>query len=182
MALSSGTKGFYFRKNMEGGNAHPPYGEFIIDNSKTITLGDAITLTSGFADVCTAAERPVGICVGFVDNEGLPVHGVVSHADVDGTVTGDDTYVSASDNQTDKKVRVVVMLARPNDLYYNDSDDTLAQSNVGQYFDMNSTGDNIDVASAGANGVWQLVEINPDQDSDASKGLFRIAEPLFASN
>src|SRR3990167_7980235 len=179
MALSSGTKGFYFRKNMEGDKAHPPHADFIIDNTKTITLGDAILLSGGYADVCAAASRPVGICVAIVDKNGLPVHGFNSHADVDGTVTGDDTYVSAADNTTDKQVKVRVLLVRPNDLYYNDADDTVAQANIGTYYDMNSTGDNIDVATGTTSGVWQLIEIDPDQDGNASKGLFRCAEPYF---
>jgi hypothetical protein len=179
MALSSGTKGFYFRKNMVGDAAHPPYAEYIIDASKTITLGDAITLSGGYADVCTAAERLVGVCVGFVDNDGLPLHGVVSHADHDGTVTGDDTYTAAADNKTDKMIRVVVMAIRTDDLYYNDADDSLAQADIGSYYDMNATGDEIDVATKTTSGVWQLVEIDPDDDSDASKGLFRCAEPYW---
>ena len=179
MALSSGTKGFYFRKNMVGDAAHPPYADFIIDDSKTITIGDAITLSSGYAQPAGTNGRVVGIAQAIVDKNGLPVHGFNSHADQDGTVTGDDTYVSASDNTTDKQVKVRVMLARPNDLYYNDADASLAQANIGSYFDMNSGADEIDVGTAGATGVWQLVEIDPDNDSDASKGLFRIAEPYF---
>ena len=179
MALSSGTKGFYFRKNMVGDAAHPPYAEYIIANSQTLTLGDAVTLSSGYATPSSTNGRPVGICVGFVDNDGLPLHGVVSHADHDGTVTGDDTYVSSADNQTDKLIRVVVMAIRTDDLWYNDADASLAQANIGTFYDMNSGSDEIDVATGTTSGVWQLVEIDPDGDSDASKGLFRCAEPFW---
>lgn len=179
MALSSGTKGFYFRKNMVGDAAHPPLAEFIIANSETITIGDAITLSSGFAAVCGANDRPIGIAEAIVDADGLPVHGVVSYADHDGTVTGDDTYAASNDNQTDKQVKVRVMIPRSNDLFYNDADDTLSQADIGKFYDMNSTGDNIDVASAATPAVWQLVEIDPDGDGDASKGLFRVAEPYL---
>ena len=179
MALSSGTKGFYFRKNMVGGDDHPPYADFILANSQTVTLGDAVTLSSGFAAVCSTNDRPIGIVDSIVDFNGLPVNGFNSHATQTGTVTGDDTYASASDNQTVDQVKVRVSMYRPMDLYYNDADDTLAQANIGTYFDMNSTGDNIDVASGTTSGVWQLMEIDPDNDGDASKGLFRIAEPYW---
>ncbi|QGH72317.1 MAG: hypothetical protein [Podoviridae sp. ctg2L5] len=179
MALTSGTKGFYFRKNMEGDASHPPYADFIIGNSKTITLGDAITLSGGYAQAASTNGRVVGVAVAIVDKNGLPVHGFSSHADHDGTVTGDDTFVSASDNATDKMVKVRVMMARSGDLYYNDADADLAQANIGSYFDMNSGADEIDVATATTSGVWQLVEIDPDNDSDASKGLFRVAERYF---
>ena len=62
-------------------------------------------------------------------------------------------------------------------LWYNDSDGTLARTNIGQYFYVLSGSNQIDSASAAdTNGQFELIEIDPDNDGDASKGLFRIAE------
>jgi len=183
MALTAGTKGFYFRKNQTGDAATPPIGQFILGNSKTIALGDAITLSSGLADVCTAADRPIGICVGIVDKNGLPVFGPDSHASIGAaTVTGDDTFASASNNATVSQCKVQVLIARPGDLYYNDTDSSLTIANVGGMYDMESTGDQVDVSGGGGTpAVWQIVEIDPDNDSDASKALVRIVETYWQS-
>lgn len=173
MALTSGTKGFWPRKNISGPDIPTAFG-FIIDNSETVTLGDAVDLNSGFIQVVDAGDKVLGVVVGIVDNKGIPVNH--PDADVDGTVTGDDTYAAASDNQTDKKVKVQVVIS-PDVIYYNDADDTLTQAMVGTKFNANSTGDNVDVATSGSTGgQFQLISIDPDADGDASKGLFKIAE------
>ena len=53
----------------------------------------------------------------------------------------------------------------------------MARTNVGQYFDVLSGSNQIYSASASdSNGQFELIEIDPDRDGDASKGLFRVAE------
>lgn len=171
MALSSGTKGFYPRKNISGPDI-PTAFEFIIDNSETVTIGDAVDLNAGYIQVVDAGDNPLGVVVGIVDKNGVPVNH--PDADVDGTVTGDDTYASASDNQTDKMCKVQVIIS-PDVLYYNDADSTLTQAEVGTYFDVLSTGDQITSTGTTA-GAFQLISLDPDGDGDASKGLFKICE------
>lgn len=173
MALTSTTKGYWPRKNMSGPDI-PTAFEFIIDDSETVVLGDAVDLNSGFLQVVDASDKVLGVVVGIVDANGIPVNH--PDADVDGTVTGDDTYVTESDNTTDKKVAAQVIIS-PDVIYFNDADDTLTQAMVGTKFDSNSTGDNIDVATSGTTGgQFQLISIDPDDDADLSKGLFKIAE------
>jgi hypothetical protein len=66
-------------------------------------------------------------------------------------------------------------------LFFNDADDTLATTNLLQFFDLASADPNtISVSSASDTaGQFQLVQLDPDGDADASKGLFKIAESQF---
>ena len=149
----------------------------IINNSETITFGDSVQLDgNGHVIVGTAGEEVLGVVIGIIDANGNNITSPA--ADVDGTVSGTGltlTYVSAADNETDKKVRAQVMVDK-NAEFYNDSSGTLAQTNLLQFFDLASESQ-IDASSASdTNGQFQLIEIDPDGDGDASKGLFKIAE------
>jgi len=172
MALTSTTKGFWPKKNLTGPDL-PVALEFILDDSETITIGDAVDLNAGFIQAVDAGDDVLGVVTGIVDSNGVPVNH--PDADVDGTVTGDDTYVAASDNTTVKQVKVQVITS-PYVLFYNDADGDLAQAQVGTFYDTTATGDQIDQSSTTTNGQFQLISIDPDGDGDASKGLFRISE------
>lgn len=166
--------GFYYRKHMHGLTTGA-VAEFIIDNSETITIGDAVDLNAGFIQAVDAGDDVLGIVVGIVDKHGVNVDG--QHADIDGTVSGSGnslTYAAASDNQTDKQVKAVVMMD-PFSLFYNDADSGLTQAEVGTFFDTTAAGDQI-TGTGTTSGAFQLVELDPDGDGDDSKGLFRIAE------
>ena len=167
--------GFFYRKHMLGLTTGA-MDQKIITNSQTITIGDVVKLTTGFANLSAAGGIVYGVVTGIVDVNGLNIDS--SQADVDGTVsgTGDGlTYVATSDNQTDKKVEAVVMVD-PLVLFYNDADDDLTNAHEGRYFDLVATSDQIDVATVGDHGQFQLIKRDPDGDGDASKGLFRIGE------
>lgn len=167
--------GFFYRKHMLGLTTGA-CAEFIIANSQTITVGDSIKLSSGYATLALAAGPTMGVVLGIVDPNGINIDGEA--ADVDGTVSGSGqtlTYVAASDNATSKMVKVQVM-CDPFALFYNDADGSLTQAYVGTFFDVVAASDQIDQSSTTTSGNWQLIELDPDGDSDASKGLFRIAE------
>jgi len=171
MALSSTTKGFWPRKNIGGMELPEPF-EFIIANSEVVTLGDAVTLVSGYIEVVDSGDPVLGVVVGIVDRFGVPINH--PDADHDGTVTGDDTFTAAADNATDHKVKVQVII-HPDVLYYNDADSDLTAAEVGTYFDTTATGDQI-TGTGTTKGAFQLISLDPDGDADASKGLFKISE------
>lgn len=172
MAKSSGAKGFIPVRNIEGPDI-PTAFEFIIDNSETVTIGDAVDFNSGYLQVVDAGDNPLGVVVGIVDANGVPVNH--PDADVDGTVTGDDTYATASDNTSDKKVKAQVIIST-NVLYFNDADSDLSAAKVGLYFDTTATGDQITGSGSTSAGAFQLVVWEPNNDGDASTGLFKISE------
>ena len=191
MAFSSGRKGFYYRKSLLGLTSEPVAMRVRLDNSATLTIGDAVRFnTSGLLELSINTEPVLGVLVGFTDNSGDAKSGGINPLssfyvnNTGATLTPDDTVVTASDNSTRTNYLLGLVQVDPSGsaLFYNDSDGTLAQTNLGQYFDVISTADQISASSASdANGQWQLIDIDPDNDADASKGLFRINESQFSA-
>lgn len=175
--------GFYARRS-EGGHSSGEQRHVLIGNSKTITLGDAVNVTTdGTLDVAGVGERVLGVVEGFVDKNGLPL--VAQHAEgTDYTesgnpgVVGSETVAVASDNATDSQVQAVVNVDASQE-YYNDADEDLDLTDDYQYFDVVAAGDQIDADTVGTSGQFVLIERDPDNDGDASKGIFRIAEHAF---
>lgn len=167
--------GFSYRKNLDG-SAYAPSNLYVIGkNSVTFSVGDIVRInTSGFCDISTTGEEIAGVVSTVVDNKGKAL------TPDSGTT---DTWTMGSANQTTatEKYKVGFIPALPHYLFYNDADDTLAQTNILQYFDTNDEND-VDVATATDTPTAQvrLVEIDPDHDGDASKGLFQIVESQFA--
>jgi len=177
--------GFNFRRT-EGGQTAGELRPFTIANSQTITIGDMVTLVSGFSTLALAGVRIVGCVVGFkkdLGNNQLVPLGLDASGTISGTrsgnagVVGSDTVAVASNNQTVDKVVAMVMVD-PQAEYYNDSNGTLTTANTGQYFDIVAASDQIDQATATNTYSAQMVcvKINPDNDSDLSKGIFRVVE------
>lgn len=176
MAFPSGSEGFFYRKSLISSD-EPTIFDFILNDDEPVRVGDAVDLNSGFAQVVDAGDPVLGVVQGIVDQNGLAINS--ADADIDGTVNDDVSYTAAADNETDKKVRVQCIVS-PFALFYNDADSTLTQAEVGTFFDTTATGDQI-TSSGSSNGQFQLISLNPDGDSDASKGLFKISESqLFA--
>lgn len=179
MAYSS-SAGFRFRKNLAS-SEQPASLRFRAGDSATLTIGDAVRLnTSGLAVIAAAGNPVLGIVTGIVDKDGINPFSLAYSNGTGATLTGDDTVATASDNSTRADYIEVEVLVDPagNLLFYNDADDTMAQTNVGQLYDVVAASDQIDESSASdTSGQFQLVSLDPDGDSDASKGLFRIAEP-----
>lgn len=188
-ASSSSVKGFYVRKALYGVNSNPTVLDFIIAASATITLGDAVRLnTAGGVVRCAAGEPVLGIVVGLVDRNGINVF--EPRADQTGltgvTLTPDDTIAVSSTNLTDATRNIkaqVVLDPAGSTLYSNVTDGTLAQTNVGQFYDVATNAGQISTASASdTSGQFQLLSLDPDGDGVATKGLFRVAECQLTTN
>lgn len=168
--------GFKFRKTLRGDGVVPAELQIIGANSIVFQVGDLIRInTGGFAALATAGDLILGVVTGVVDTNG-------GRIDPDSALLF-DTFTMAADNQTvaSKKVRYIPALA--DYLFYNDSDDTLSQTKLMQYFPIN---DENDVDGTTGNdtvlNTVRLIEIDPDGDADASKGLFQIVESFWAQN
>lgn len=170
--------GFEYRGQLSGAQ-DPVTLDMVIGNSQTIKVGDAVKLVA-FASgggVCraTATEEVLGICVGIVDKNGIDLDNT-STDNYDGTWTSSSkTYVSSADNKTDKLVKAKVVIDKEA-LWYNDSAGDLAAADEYKFFDVADQDQIADQNGADNAGAFILVKRDPDNDGDASKGLFKIAE------
>jgi len=172
-------KGFRYNGQLNGQNT-PATLKYIIANSQTVTIGDAINLVGGYATVAGAGAKVMGIVVGIITQKGLGLEIVTPGTDYDGTFTaggaGVGTYVATSDNATDKKVMVEVIVDK-DATFVNDADGDLVVADLGVFFDVVAASDQIDQSSKlTTDGQFQLVGFDPLGDADASVGLFKIAE------
>jgi len=172
--------GFKLYGHMFGCQA-PMTQDLLIMGSEVITLGDAVDMdTLGCVKPADDTDYVYGIVVGLVGPDGTPLS-KLPDGDVDGTRTGNagqygsETYTAASDNTTDKKIKARV-IADPFALFMNDTAGSIAQADVGQFFDLLDEDQLKDQDGHLTAGAFQLVKLDPDGDADASKGLFRIAE------
>lgn len=166
--------GFQFRKSLDG-TAAPAELSLIGANSVVFQVGDLIRVnTGGFAALATAGDLILGVVTGVTDKND-------NRTDADaGTL---DTYTMASDNQTVAQEKVRYIPALQPYLFYNDADADLATTNLFQYFPINDEND-VD-GSTGHDSTLntvRLIELDPDHDGDASKGLFQIVETFWAQN
>jgi hypothetical protein len=133
-------------------------------------------LTGGYLTIAATTENILGILAGFVTEKGENIF--KSNEDHGATLTGEDTCTTASDNVTVHKVKGVVIVD-PNALFLNEADSTLAQTEVGQYFDTTAGSDQITGSGSDTFSQFQLIELvttNEDGTSEDSKGLFRISQ------
>lgn len=169
--------GFSYRKNLDGSAYNPVNMYGIGVNSGTFTVGDPVRIDNeGFISLADAITDGIaGICVSVVDKNHLPV------AYDTGTL---DTWTLNSANETDTNYQyeVAFIPALPNYLFYNDADNDLARTNLFQFFNITAGSSQIDVATATdtANEQFRLIELDPDHDGDASKGLFQVVESQLA--
>ena len=180
MAKTAAT-GFYLRGNLLGGANTQPTFDYIIANSTTLKIGDAVRMnTAGFIVRAAAGEAILGVVEGLVDANGVNVFSGRAAGTTASTLTPDDTVAVSSTNQSDAvrnlKAQVKLDPAGLN-LWYNDASADLAATNDLQFFDNDSAGSQITATTnLDTNGQWQLVKRDPDGDGDLSKGLFRINE------
>lgn len=167
------------------GVEHPSALNFRLGNSATLTIGDVVRLNNaGVLVRCAAGDAVLGILTGIVDENDINPFSLSYVNNTGATLTPDDTVVTASDNSTRAHYLKGKVSVDPAGviLYYNDASGDLALTNLGQFFDHDSDADQVDQSTASdTSGQFQLVALDPDGDGDASKGLFRIAEPLLMS-
>lgn len=178
---------FTYRKNLLGLGSSPTPLKIIIANSSTVKIGQMARVnTAGFLVAAGAGNTVavLGRISGLVDNNGIPVLGQGYNANLTGhTASGDDTVTSASNNQTRTvAVYAFVEVGLESVLFFNAANGALAQTNLLQFFNLISTSDQIDQSTASDTiGQMQLVELNPDNDTDTTKGLFRVAVPQLSA-
>lgn len=191
MAVSStSVKGFKPYKSLYGVDI-PNSLNFMLENSVTVTLGDAVRLdTNGALKRCLATDPAVlGVVTALYDATGQV--GVFSPripgtAISGATLTPDDTLTTASDNRTNaaKQLTAAVLLDPVGAiLFQNVTNGALTQANVGQFFNVLSANPGqIDTATASnVNGQFQLISLDPDNDGNTAKGLFRLCQDQLAS-
>ena len=143
----------------------------LMGNSVTFVMGDLVTVdTSGYLQLVTNSDEKIaGVVVGFVSKNGESI----------GFLSGyEDRITTASDNATVAGNRAIVDVGREIWIQI-DADASLAQANLFQYFNLNNSYQ-VDVGDASSsNGAVQLIKLDPEGVSDASMGLYRIADHQF---
>lgn len=168
--------GFAFRKNLDGSNQAPTNLAVIGANSVVIQKGDLVRVnTSGFVALVAAGQDVAGVVVSVVTPNDT---GVKPDANTN------DTWTLASNNQTVAQNKVKFIPALPNYLWYNDADGSLTQAMILKHFNVNDENDVAvsTAADAPAGVVVRLIEIDPDGDGDASKGIFQLIQLQLGSN
>lgn len=169
--------GFTLRKRLSGPAKDVTLLEIPGANSVVIQKGDVIRVDNdGFGALFVAGDLVLGVVAGVVDQNKNAV-------DPDsGTL---DTWTMPAANETAAtRTRYIQYIPALQDyLFFNDADDTLARSNLFQYFPLNDENDvNGSSSSDSTLDTVRLVEIDPDHDGDASKGLFQFVETFWAQN
>jgi hypothetical protein len=152
--------------------------ELIGGNSVVFQVGDLIRIDAdGYAALVTAGDLVLGVVTGVTSKDGVPVDPDSGYLDI---------YTMGSANETagessNKKVRFIPALQEY--LFYNDADSSLSQALLFSYMNVNDEND-VDPGSTSDStlSTVRLIEIDPDGDADASKGLFQIVESFWAQN
>lgn len=166
--------GFELRGHMLGAQ-NPMTYDCLITNSQSVGVGDAVVLSGGYVLRASAAGRIWGIVVGIVDAKGIDLDNTKDS--LDGTwVSSTKVYTAGDDNVTDDKIKAKVV-ADPFAIFYNDSDGSLTAADDWMLHDLASYRQaSATEVAVGSGGQLQLIGRDPDNDADASKGLWRIAE------
>jgi hypothetical protein len=140
----------------------------LIDDSITVVIGDLVTINADghVALITNSDEKIAGVVTGFVDRNGKSVSFDSGY---------NDRITTASDNTTSGYIRALVDTGREIEIQI-DADASLAQTNLLQYFNTNNSYE-VDVGDASdSHGALQLIKLDPEGVSDASMGLYRIAD------
>jgi hypothetical protein len=132
--------------------------QFIIANSKTVTIGDAVELAAGLVDLCDSSSTAVlGVVVALVNVDGTPL----THNGAGAGFT--NTFTTASDNATVAQVKAIVNTSK--DAVYEVALDaakgtTTGSDVIGALFDFASE-TTLDESSVGAGGLMQVIGFHP---------------------
>ena len=179
MAKSTGW-GFEYRRHLQPGQK-PAVLEVILADSAKVAIGEGVLFSSGFLAAGAADKALLGILVGIVTEKGENVFKTKeAHG---GTLSGDDTFTAADDNSTDEKVKGVVIVDK-DALFEAKLDSSVAQAEVGLWFDgeaNTNTGCDGITGSGGSYSAgtqqWQLIELITEDLSGSAvtdRGLFKL--------
>ena len=136
---------------------------FVIKNSATVGLGEAVSLSSGFVQRAGTSGVVLGVVTEIVNERGLPV-----------TLTS-NAYAAASDNQTVGKIKAVVNVSKE-DIYSAALDaavGTTTGSNLaGAAFNLMADSKTIDESTVGTPGT-QFISLGLDP-KDSTRVLVKI--------
>lgn len=191
MAYTAGT-GFRYYRSLSGNTAAPLPIPIRVANSTTLRIGDLVRVnTAGFVVGAGVGGAVAGVLTGFTDEKGTNPFSLGYGTRTGSTLTGDDTLGTSATNQTrNDYINAEVIIDVAGDmLWLNDADGDQAQTNIFQYFDVDSNNRQVTQSTASdANGQLQLILWDPQGVSnipgnpaaaDASKGAYRIAENQF---
>lgn len=167
--------GFAYRRNIDGSSQSPVNLDLVGANSVVFSIGDLIRVNQGGqASLVTGGDLVLGVVSGVVGSDG---------ESIDPDSASLDTYTMESDNVTVLKRKIKYIPALANYLWFNDADGSLTDTMLFQYFNVNDEND-VDVASPSDTTIStvRLIQRDPDDDGDASKGLFQIVESFWAQN
>ena len=143
----------------------------LMGNTVTYVMGDLVTVDSdGLLQLITSSDEKIaGVVVGFVGKNGEPLDFATGY---------NDRFTSSGTNSTVALHKALVDVGREIWIQI-DADASLAQTNLFQYFNTNNSYQ-VDVGDASdTDGAVQLVKLDPEGVSDASMGLYRIADHQF---
>jgi hypothetical protein len=170
--------GFSYRGQINGKD-NPIEELLIIGNSQVVKVGDAVSMSSGFIIPATSSTRIYGICIGLANSKNIDLEN--AHVVKTGTYTNStQSYTAASDNQTVDKICAVV-IPDSNSLWYNVTSGSLTTAMLKLFFPLTSVNQINQGSSSATVGQFQLWKLNPDEDGDATKGLFKLAAPQTLS-
>ncbi len=173
---------FQYRGQLNGAE-NPVTLDILIGNSSTVAVGEAVKLDSvsngGGVIRATAGSKVLGIIVGLIDSVGIDLDNTAQT--LDGTYTASSqTYLSASDNTTVKKVKARVVVDE-NALWYNDTAATLTVAHLYKGCDLTSATQIASTTPSDTVGAFLIMKVDPDADADASKAIVKIAESYLNS-
>lgn len=182
--------GFEYRRHLTPSVETPATLYVTLANSAgPLTIGDAVTYSSGYLAGAAIDLGILGILQGFVDANGMNIfeRGAVAT----GTKSGDDTYTAASNNTTVDMVQGIVFVDQMA-LFAAYGDTTLTQAYVGLWFNGKvSDGTYVDSVT-GTGASWsvgtqqfQLIELITtllDGSTSTTRGLFRIGRSVLLND
>lgn len=168
---------FQYRGQLNGAE-NPVVLDILVGNSAAIVVGRAVkmdTLSNGGGVIpATAGSQIMGIVIGLTDKYGIDLDNTgETHSGTWATSTS--TYTAASNNTTVDRVYAKVVVDK-NALWYNDSAGSLVAADEYKLFDLASASQVADQNGHDTAGALMLIKRDPDGDSDASKGIFKIVE------
>lgn len=172
-----GRTGFQFRYNLAG-RTSGIRRSFIITGSQTITVGDMVSLSSGFLSLSGAGATIMGVVVGLTDKNGIDL----GNTKLSGTWTytrSTRTVVAAADNTTVDQVKALIDVD-PLSVWAGETDNasTDTQSRLaGCYSDIVAASDQVDDDTAATTQAQLFIwGADPESNSTNKANLYSIAQ------